>query len=64
LFTFTIAVDAMHPITTISNVNLEWLFKLRIVIARCGEMDLARWWNSSKQLTRLRLRPTRYIGTT
>lgn len=31
-------------------IDAEWLFKLRVVIARCGEMDLGRWWNSGKQL--------------
>jgi hypothetical protein len=40
----------MDHTTTIKDVDLEWLFKLRVVIARCGEMDLARWWNSNKQL--------------
>jgi len=28
----------------------EWLLKVRIVVARVGEMDLARWWNSNGQL--------------
>ena len=32
------------------NIDVGWLFKLRVAIARCGEMDLARWWNSNKQL--------------
>lgn len=31
-------------------LNLEWLLKIRTVIARIGEMDLARWWNSNGQL--------------
>jgi hypothetical protein len=31
-------------------LDVEWLLKLRVVVARCGEMDLARWWNSSRQL--------------
>jgi hypothetical protein len=31
-------------------IDLEWLLKLRVVIARCGEMDLARWWNTNGQL--------------
>jgi hypothetical protein len=31
-------------------LDVEWLFKLRVVVARCGEMDLARWWNASRQL--------------
>lgn len=40
----------MNTSATSYNVDLEWLLKLRVVIARCGEMDLARWWNSNKQL--------------
>jgi len=36
--------------TPVPNVDLEWLLKLRVAIARCGEMDLARWWNSNTQL--------------
>jgi len=31
-------------------LDLEWLLKVRTVIARIGEMDLARWWNSNGQL--------------
>jgi hypothetical protein len=31
-------------------LDLEWLFKIRTVVARIGEMDLARWWNSNGQL--------------
>jgi hypothetical protein len=31
-------------------MDLEWLLKVRTVIARIGEMDLARWWNSNGQL--------------
>ena len=31
-------------------MDLEWLLKLRTVVARTGEMDLARWWNSNGQL--------------
>ena len=33
-----------------SEIDLDWLFKLRTVVARCGEMDLARWWNTDRQL--------------
>jgi hypothetical protein len=32
------------------DLDFEWLLKLRVAVARCGEMDLARWWNTSKQL--------------
>lgn len=30
--------------------DLERLFKLRVVVARFGEMDLAKWWNTKGQL--------------
>jgi hypothetical protein len=30
--------------------DLGHLFRLRLVVARVGEMDLARWWNTSGQL--------------
>jgi hypothetical protein len=33
--------------------NLEHLLKLRVVVARFGEMDLAKWWNTKGQLGRL-----------
>jgi hypothetical protein len=32
------------------DLDLEWLLKVRTVVARIGEMDLARWWNSNGQL--------------
>src|SRR5438105_1704856 len=31
-------------------LNFDRLLKLRLVIARFGEMDLARWWNTRGQL--------------
>lgn len=34
-------------------INIERLFKLRLVVARFGEMDLAKWWNTKGQLGRL-----------
>ena len=34
-------------------VDLEKLLKLRLVVARFGEMDKARWWNTRGQLGRL-----------
>jgi len=34
-------------------VDLELLLKLRLAIARFGEMDLAGWWNTKGQLGRL-----------
>lgn len=33
-----------------TELDYDWLFKLRVAVARCGEMDLARWWNTNKQL--------------
>ena len=32
------------------DLDLEWLLKTRTVIARIGEMDLAKWWNTNGQL--------------
>jgi hypothetical protein len=34
-------------------MNLERLLKLRLVVARFGEMDGAGWWNTRGMLTRL-----------
>ena len=34
-------------------VDLDRLLRLRLVVARFGEMDLARWWNTRGQLGRL-----------
>ena len=36
-----------------SKVNPEQLFKSRIIIGRYGEMDIARWWNTSGILSSL-----------
>jgi len=33
-----------------SGVDLERLLKLRLVVARIGEMDRAQWWNTKGQL--------------
>jgi len=30
-------------------LDLAWLLKVRTVVARIGEMDLALWWNSTGQ---------------
>src|SRR5437588_11409585 len=38
--------------TTVSTVDLTRLFKLRLVVARHGEMDVARWWNTQGVLGR------------
>ena len=35
------------------DLDLERLLKLRLVVARFGEMDLAKWWNTKGQLGRL-----------
>lgn len=34
------------------DVDLEHLLKLRVFVARIGEMDLAKWWNTNGQLGR------------
>jgi hypothetical protein len=34
-------------------IDLERLLKLRLVVGRFGEMDLAKWWNTKGQLGRL-----------
>src|SRR5438876_12205458 len=34
-------------------IDLDRLLKLRLVVARVGEMDLAKWWNTKGQLGRL-----------
>jgi hypothetical protein len=49
-FIFTTTADTMNATSAINHIDIEWLFRLRVAIARCGEMDLARWWNSNKQL--------------
>ena len=39
--------------STDSALDLDRLLKLRVAVARFGEMDLARWWNTKGQLGRL-----------
>ncbi|MSP63803.1 MAG: BrxE family protein [Myxococcales bacterium] len=34
-------------------IDLDLLLRLRLVVARFGEMDVARWWNTKGQLGRL-----------
>ncbi len=34
-------------------IDLDRLLRLRLVVARFGEMDLAKWWNTKGQLGRL-----------
>lgn len=38
---------------TAPTLDLDHLLKLRLVIARFGEMDLAKWWNTKGQLGRM-----------
>ncbi|MBY3465667.1 BrxE family protein [Rhizobium laguerreae] len=33
-----------------SELDLAWLCKVRVVIGRLGEMDVHRWWNTDGQL--------------
>jgi len=35
------------------SVDLDRVLKLRLVVARFGEMDLAKWWNTRGQLGRI-----------
>src|SRR3981189_2711496 len=35
-----------------SSIDLDRLLKLRLVVARFGEMDVAKWWNTRGQLGR------------
>ncbi|HEY7319740.1 MAG TPA: BrxE family protein [Candidatus Binatia bacterium] len=39
--------------TTTHSVDLDRLLKLRLIVARFGEMDIAKWWNTKGQLGRL-----------
>src|SRR5688572_2101340 len=41
------------PNRTASRSLAEHAFRLRLVVGRVGEMDLARWWNTNGQLGRL-----------
>jgi hypothetical protein len=38
---------------TAAKIDFDRLLKLRSVVARVGEMDLAKWWNTRGQLSRL-----------
>jgi hypothetical protein len=40
----------MKSHTQKSSLDLDRLLKLRVVVARFGEMDNARWWNTKGQL--------------
>jgi hypothetical protein len=37
--------------TQMNDLDLTWLMKVRVAVARCGEMDLAKWWNTDGQLS-------------
>ncbi len=41
---------ATLTMTSISATSLELILKLRVVVGRFGEMDLAGWWNTRGQL--------------
>jgi hypothetical protein len=43
----------MLPTQTMKVLDYDQLLRLRLVVARFGEMDLARWWNTKCQLGRL-----------
>jgi hypothetical protein len=36
--------------SSMSSVDLDRLLRLRVIVARVGEMDLAQWWNTKGQL--------------
>jgi hypothetical protein len=40
-------------LVTFTEIDLDCLLKLRLIVARFGEMDLARWWNTKGQLGRV-----------
>ncbi|MBI4818833.1 MAG: hypothetical protein HY791_21360 [Deltaproteobacteria bacterium] len=42
----------MTAATTELELELDRLLKLRLVVARFGEMDVAKWWNTKGQLGR------------
>ncbi|MGD0973446.1 MAG: BrxE family protein [Candidatus Korobacteraceae bacterium] len=44
---------------TQATLDFDRLLKLRLVVARFGEMDLAKWWNTRGQLGRLGTAATR-----
>jgi hypothetical protein len=44
---------------TAAALDFDRLLKLRLVVARYGEMDLAKWWNTRGQLGRLGTAATR-----
>src|SRR5690606_20374817 len=47
------ARDLSAPLMSTPLIDLDHLLKLRLIVARFGEMDLAKWWNTRGQLGRL-----------
>ena len=47
-----------RPMTE-AGIDFDRLLKLRLVVARFGEMDIAKWWNTRGQLGRLGAAATR-----
>ena len=43
-------MQSSFPLTSV--LNFDRLLKLRLVVARYGEMDMARWWNTQGMLGR------------
>jgi hypothetical protein len=43
-------MNARAESETAQTIDLERLLKLRLVVARCGEKDNARWWNTDRLL--------------
>ena len=54
-----------------TRIDFDRLLKLRLIVARVGEMDLAKWWNTRGHSVDLELRrsaedfhvPTIFAGT-
>ena len=38
--------ESLPLATTRPSIDFDRLLKLRLVVARFGEMDLAKWWNT------------------
>jgi hypothetical protein len=43
-------MDCERLVAVSEPINLERLLRLRVVVARIGEMDRAQWWNTRGQL--------------
>ncbi len=44
-------IRGLRPVNVpTTSISLDRLLKLRVVVARVGEMDLAKWWNTQGQL--------------